>query len=149
MLQSADQNNMIDKLMISEKDLKRIKQSLQIGMRQGDGIVMILDKDGENLRYFSKRLMCPTSGISYDEPAPNNFSFNSPQGMCPRCKGLGMVNLVDMDKIMPDREQNIHNGGIIPLGKYRDSLLFWQIEAIADKYGFTLKTPIKDIPEEA
>jgi len=139
----------IDKLMISEKDLKRIKQSLQIGMRQGDGIVMILDKDGENLRYFSKRLMCPTSGISYDEPAPNNFSFNSPQGMCPRCKGLGMVNLVDMDKIMPDREQNIHNGGIIPLGKYRDSLLFWQIEAIADKYGFTLKTPIKDIPEEA
>jgi len=139
----------IDKLMISEKDLKRIKQSLQIGMRQGDGIVMILDKDGENLRYFSKRLMCPTSVISYDEPAPNNFSFNSPQGMCPRCKGLGMVNLVDMDKIMPDREQNIHNGGIIPLGKYRDSLLFWQIEAIADKYGFTLKTPIKDIPEEA
>ncbi|MDD4712762.1 MAG: excinuclease ABC subunit UvrA [Bacteroidales bacterium] len=139
----------IDKLMISEKDLKRIKQSLQIGMRQGDGIVMILDKDGENLRYFSKRLMCPTSGISYNEPAPNNFSFNSPQGMCPRCKGLGMVNLVDMDKIMPDREQNIHNGGIIPLGKYRDSLLFWQIEAIADKYGFTLKTPIKDIPEEA
>ncbi|MEA4839731.1 MAG: excinuclease ABC subunit UvrA [Bacteroidales bacterium] len=139
----------IDKLMISEKDLKRIKQSLQIGMRQGDGIVMILDKDGENLRYFSKRLMCPTSGISYNEPAPNNFSFNSPQGMCPRCKGLGMVNLVDMDKIMPDREQNIHNGGIIPLGKYRDSLLFWQIEAIADRYGFTLKTPIKDIPEEA
>jgi len=139
----------IDKLMILEKDLKRIKQSLQIGMRQGDGVVMILDKDGENLRYFSKRLMCPTSGISYNEPAPNSFSFNSPQGMCPRCKGLSMVNIVDMDKIMPDREQNILNGGIIPLGKYRDSLLFWQIEAIADKYGFTLKTPIKDIPDEA
>jgi len=139
----------IDKLMISEKDLKRIRQSLQIGMRQGEGIVMILDKNGENLRYFSKRLMCPTSGISYNEPAPNNFSFNSPQGMCPRCKGLGMVNLVDMDKIIPDREQNIYNGGIIPLGKYRDSLLFWQIEAIVDKYGFTLKTPIKNIPEDA
>lgn len=139
----------IDKLVIAEKDLKRIKQSLQIGMLQGDGIVMILDKDGENLRHFSRRLMCPTSGISYNEPAPNNFSFNSPQGMCPRCKGLGVVNLVDMDKIIPDREQNIHGGGIIPLGKYRDSLLFWQIEAIADKYEFTLKTPIKDIPDEA
>lgn len=139
----------IDKLHISEKELKRIKQSLQIGMRQGDGIVMVLNKDGENLRHFSRRLMCPTSGISYNEPAPNNFSFNSPQGMCPRCKGLGMVNLVDMDKIIPDNEQNIHGGGIIPLGKYRDSLLFWQIEAIADKYDFTLKTPIKDIPEEA
>jgi len=139
----------IDKLMISEKDLKRVKESLQIGMRQGDGIIMILEKDGENLRYFSRRLMCPTSGISYNEPAPNNFSFNSPQGMCPRCKGIGSVNLVDMDKIMPDKEQNIHNGGIIPLGKFRDSLLFWQIEAIAEKYEFTLKTPIKDIPEEA
>jgi len=139
----------IDKLMIAEKDLKRLKQSLQIGMKIGEGVVMMLDKDGENLRYFSRRLMCPTSGISYNEPAPNNFSFNSPQGMCTRCKGLGVVNLVDMDKIIPNREQNIHNGGIIPLGKYRDSLLFWQIEAIADKYEFTLKTPIKDIPDDA
>jgi len=139
----------IDKLMVAEKDLKRLKQSLQIGMKLGEGVVMMLDKDGENLRYFSRRLMCPTSGISYNEPAPNNFSFNSPQGMCLRCKGLGVVNLVDMDKIIPNREQNIHNGGIIPLGKYRDSLLFWQIEAIADKYEFTLKTPIKDIPDDA
>jgi excinuclease ABC subunit A len=139
----------IDKLFVSEKDLKRVKQSLQIGMRQGDGVVMVLDKDGGNMRHFSRRLMCPTSGISYSEPAPNNFSFNSPQGMCPRCKGLGQVNLVDIDKIIPDREQNIYNGGIIPLGKYRDSLLFWQIEAIATKWDFTLKTPIKDIPDEA
>jgi len=139
----------IDKLMVAEKDMKRLKQSLQIGMKLGEGVVMMLDKDGENLRYFSRRLMCPTSGISYNEPAPNNFSFNSPQGMCTRCKGLGVVNLVDMDKIIPNREQNIHNGGIIPLGKYRDSLLFWQIEAIADKYEFTLKTPIKDIPDDA
>jgi excinuclease ABC subunit A len=139
----------IDKLLISEKELKRLKQSLQIGMRQGNGVVMVLDKNGSNLRHFSRQLMCPTSGISYSDPAPNNFSFNSPQGMCPRCKGLGMVNLVDIDKIIPDREQTIHNGGIIPLGKYRDSLLFWQIEAIADKWDFTLKTPIKDIPDEA
>jgi excinuclease ABC subunit A len=139
----------IDKLLITEKELKRIKQSLQIAMRQGDGIVMILNKEGGKPRHFSRRLMCPTSGISYNEPAPNNFSFNSPQGMCPRCKGLGSVNLVDIDKIIPDREQNIHNGGIIPLGKYRDSLLFWQIEALATKWDFTLKTPIKDIPEEA
>jgi excinuclease ABC subunit A len=139
----------IDKLHITEKELKRIKQSLQIAMRQGDGIVMVLNKDGNDLRHFSRRLMCPTSGISYNEPAPNNFSFNSPQGMCPRCKGIGTVNLVDIDLIIPDREQTIHNGGIIPLGKYRDSLLFWQIEAIGTKWGFHLKTPIKDIPEEA
>jgi len=139
----------VDKLMVAEKDFKRLKQSLEIGMRMGEGVVMMLDKDGQNLRYFSRRLMCPTSGISYNEPAPNNFSFNSPQGMCLHCKGLGMVNLVDLDKIIPDKEQNIHNGGIIPLGKFRDSLLFWQIEAIAEKYDFTLKTPIKDIPEDA
>jgi len=139
----------VDKLMIAEKDLKRLKQSLEIGMRMGEGVVMMLDKDGNNLRYFSRRLMCPTSGISYNEPAPNNFSFNSPQGMCLHCKGLGVVNLVDLDKIIPDKEQNIHNGGIIPLGKFRDSLLFWQIEAIAEKYDFTLKTPIKDIPDDA
>ena len=139
----------IDKLHITEKELKRIKQSLQIAMRQGDGIVMVLNKDGNDLRHFSRRLMCPTSGISYNEPAPNNFSFNSPQGMCPRCKGIGSVNLVDIDLIIPDREQNIHNGGIIPLGKYRDSLLFWQIEALGTKWGFTLKTPIKELPDEA
>jgi len=139
----------VDKLMVSEKDVKRLKQSLEIGMRMGEGVVMMLDKDGQNLRYFSRRLMCPTSGISYNEPAPNNFSFNSPQGMCLHCKGLGMVNLVDLDKIIPDREQNIHNGGIIPLGKFRDSLLFWQIEAIAEKYDFTLKTPIREIPDDA
>jgi len=139
----------IDKLHITEKELKRIKQSLQIAMRQGDGIVMVLNKDGNDLRHFSRRLMCPSSGISYNEPAPNNFSFNSPQGMCPRCKGIGSVNLVDIDLIIPDREQNIHSGGIIPLGKYRDSLLFWQIEALGTKWGFNLKTPIKEIPDEA
>jgi excinuclease ABC subunit A len=139
----------IDKLLVSEKEQKRLKQSLQIGMKQGDGVVLIMDKGAKNARYFSRKLMCPTSGISYNEPAPNNFSFNSPQGMCLRCKGLGQVNLVDDEKIIPNRNATIYEGGIIPLGKYRDSLLFWQIEAIAKKWDFTLKTPICEIPEEA
>lgn len=139
----------IDKLSISEKDSKRLQESLKIGMNRGDGIVMVLEMDSDKPRYFSRHLMCPTTGISYSEPAPNNFSFNSPQGMCPRCKGLGVVNLVDIDKIIPDRSQTIYNGGITPIGKYKDVLLFWQIEAIAAKYDFTLKTPISDIPEDA
>jgi excinuclease ABC subunit A len=139
----------IDKLVVSEKDTKRLIDSLKIGMDKGDGIVMLLEKDGKNPRYFSRRLMCPTSGISYNEPAPNNFSFNSPQGMCPRCKGLGVVSLIDIDKIIPDRSLTIAGGGITPIGKYRESLIFWQIEAIASKYDFDLKTPIEEIPEEA
>lgn len=139
----------IDKLSISGKDSKRLQESLKIGMNRGDGIVMVLEMDSDKPRYFSRHLMCPTTGISYSEPAPNNFSFNSPQGMCPRCKGLGVVNLVDIDKIIPDRSQTIYNGGIAPIGKYKDVLLFWQIEAIAAKYDFTLKTPISDIPEDA
>lgn len=139
----------IDKLNVSEKDLKRLKESLKIGMHQGDGIVMVLEKDSDVPRYFSRHLMCPTTGISYSEPAPNNFSFNSPQGMCPRCKGLGFVNIVDIDKIIPDRDQTIYNGGIVPIGRYKDALLFWQIDAIAEKYGFTLKTPISEIPDDA
>ncbi len=139
----------IDKLVVSEKDTKRLTNSLKIGMDKGDGIVMLIEKDGNNPRYFSRRLMCPTSGISYNEPAPNNFSFNSPQGMCPRCKGLGMVNLVDIDKIIPDRSLTIAGGGIVPIGKQRESLIFWQLEAIALKYGFDLKTPIVNIPEDA
>lgn len=139
----------IDKLHISEKDVKRLQESLKVGMHHGDGIVMVLEKDGENPRYFSRHLMCPTTGISYSEPAPNNFSFNSPQGMCPRCKGLGVVTIVDIDKIIPDRSQTIYNGGITPIGKYKDVLLFWQLETIAAKYDFTLKTPISEIPEEA
>lgn len=139
----------IDKLLVSEKEQKRLKQSLQIGMKQGDGVVLIMDKGAKHARYFSRKLMCPTSGISYNEPAPNNFSFNSPQGMCLRCKGLGQVNLVDDEKIIPNRNATIYEGGIIPLGKYRDSLLFWQIEAIAKKWDFTLKTPISEIPDDA
>jgi excinuclease ABC subunit A len=139
----------IDKLEVSEKDRKRLKESMQKAMQQGNGIVMLLDKEAGTARYFSKMLMCPTSGISYDEPAPHNFSFNSPHGACPNCKGLGFVNQIDMDKIVPDRKQSIYQGGIAPLGKHKSSTIFWQIEAILEKYDCTLKTPIASIPEEA
>lgn len=147
----------IDKLEVTEKDTKRLKDSLRLAMDKGDGVIMVLEKDAipqkEAIllqpRYFSRHLMCPTTGLSYSEPAPNNFSFNAPQGMCPRCKGLGVVNVVDIDKIIPDKHLSIHNGGIVPIGKYKDVLLFWQLEAIAEKHGFTLKTPIEDLPEEA
>jgi len=139
----------IDRLEVNEKDRKRLKESMQKAMQQGNGIVMLLEKDAETVRYFSKMLMCPTSGISYDEPAPHNFSFNSPHGACPRCKGLGFVNEIDMDKIVPDKKISIYNGGISPLGKHKSSTIFWQIEAILEKYEFTLKSPIADIPDEA
>ncbi len=139
----------IDRLEISEKDRKRLKESMQKAMQQGNGIVMLLEKDTEKTRYLSKMLMCPTSGISYDEPAPHNFSFNSPHGACPRCKGLGFVNEIDMDKIVPDKKISIYNGGISPLGKHKSSTIFWQIEAILEKYECTLKSPIDDIPDEA
>jgi len=139
----------IDKLLVAEKDRARLKQSMQKAMQQGNGIVMLLEKDKEEARYFSKMLMCPTSGISYDEPAPHNFSFNSPHGACPHCKGLGFVNQIDMDKIVPDRSLSIYNGAISPLGKHKSSTIFWQIEAILEKYDFNIKTPVSEIPEEA
>jgi excinuclease ABC subunit A len=139
----------IDKLLVAEKDRARLKQSMQKAMQQGNGIVMLLEKDKEEARYFSKMLMCPTSGISYDEPAPHNFSFNSPHGACPHCKGLGFVNQIDMDKIIPDRSLSIYNGAISPLGKHKSSTIFWQIEAILEKYDFNIKTPVSEIPEEA
>ena len=118
-------------------------------MKQGKGVTMILEKDGNEPRYFSSQLMCPTSGISYNEPAPHSFSFNSPQGACPHCNGLGTINDVDISKIIPDDTKSIRNGALVPLGTYRNALIFWQMEAIATKYGFTLDTPVKDIPEEA
>ena len=139
----------IDKLLVSEKDRKRLKESMQKAMQQGNGIVMLLEKDKEEARYFSKMLMCPTSGVSYDEPAPHNFSFNSPHGACPHCKGLGYVNQIDMDKIVPNKKLSIYNGAISPLGKHKSSTIFWQIEAILEKYECTLKTPVLDIPDEA
>ena len=139
----------VDRLIVGEKDRKRLTNSLREAMRQGNGTIMLLDPDTQAVRYFSKRLMCPTSGIAYDEPSPHSFSFNSPHGACPRCKGLGYVNEMDLDKIVPDRRLSIHEGGIAPLGKYKNSVIFWQIEAILDKYGLNLKTPIAQLPDEA
>jgi excinuclease ABC subunit A len=139
----------IDRLKVEEKDRKRIRESLQIAMKHGDGITLVLDADTNEVHYFSLHLMCATSGISYNEPAPHTFSFNSPAGACPKCKGLGTVNEIDMSKIIPDAKLSIKKGGIVPLGKYKSNLIFWQIEAIADKYQFNIDTPIKSIPEEA
>lgn len=139
----------IDKLIVSDSDERRLKESLQVAMKQGDGLILVLDADSGEARHYSKRLMDPVTGLSYSEPAPHNFSFNSPQGACPECKGLGQVNLLDMEKIVPDPSVSIYNGGIVALGKYKNTLIFWQIEAICQKYGLTLKTPISEIPEEA
>jgi len=140
---------LIDKLVVSNKFADNLKNSLRTAMKQGDGLIMIQDVDTEEVRHFSRQLMCPTTGLSYSEPAPHTFSFNSPQGACPRCKGLGVVNRIDMDKIVPKPQLSIYAGGIAPLGKYKNSLFFWQIEAICEKHGVTIKTPLKDIPEEA
>ena len=139
----------VDKLAVKNGSEERLKNTVANAMRQGDGLVMILDKDTEETKFFSKRLMCPTSGIAYKDPAPNIFSFNSPEGACPRCKGLGYINEIDVDKIIPDKKMSIYSGGITALGKYKAQLIFWQIESILSDYGCTLKTPIKDIPEEA
>ena len=138
----------VDKLQVRDKDNERLRKSVETAMRQGDGLMMIIDKDTDKAKYYSKRLMCPTSGIAYSDPAPNKFSFNSPEGACPRCKGLGIVNEVDMEKIIPDRNASIHDGGIVPLGKYKNQMIFWQIGAILEESGNTLKTPIKEIPED-
>ncbi len=139
----------IDKLTIQEKNEKRIKDSVRTALKQGNGTLCVVKKGEEEIRHFSKLLMCPTSGISYPEPAPHNFSFNSPHGACEKCKGIGIVNEIDLDKIIPDKNLSIYEGGIVPLGKYKKSLFFWQIESIGEKYGFTIKTPISKIPEEA
>lgn len=136
-------------MIVSEADERRLKESLKIAMKQGDGLVLILDAETNEVRHYSRRLMDPVTGLSYSEPAPHNFSFNSPQGACPKCKGLGQVNLLDMDKIVPDPSLSIYSGGIVALGKYKNSLIFWQIEALCQKHGVTIKTPIRDIPEEA
>lgn len=139
----------VDKMVVSASDERRLKESLKIAMKLGDGLVMVLDADSGEARHYSRRLMCPVTGLSYSEPAPHNFSFNSPHGACPKCKGLGQVNLLDMEKIVPDPSLSIYNGGIIALGKYKNSLIFWQIEAICEKYGVTIKSPVSDIPDEA
>ena len=138
----------IDKLQVRGKDDERLKKTVQIAMRQGDGVIMIMDKETGEIRNFSKRLMDPVSGISYGEPAPNIFSFNSPEGACPRCKGLGYVNEIDLSKVIPNDKLSIHDGAIVPLGKYKNQMIFWQIDAILHKYDLTLKTPFKDIPQD-
>jgi len=139
----------IDRLKVSGKDDSRLRETVETALRQGDKQLMIYDADTDSISHYSQHLMDPVSGISYREPAPHNFSFNSPQGACPCCKGLGTVNIVDRAKIMPDPSQSIHDGGILPLGKYRNSMIFWQIAAICEKYGHTLKTPVGELCEEA
>ncbi len=127
----------------------RLKKSVQIAMKQGEGLIMIMDHENGAVKHFSRRLMCPTTGISYGDPAPNTFSFNSPQGACPRCKGLGYINEIDLDKVIPNRKHSIHDGGIVPLGKYKNQMIFWQISSILAGYECDIKTPINEIPEEA
>ncbi len=138
----------IDKLQVRGKDDERLRKTVQTAMRQGDGVIIIMDKETGEIRNFSKRLMDPISGISYGEPAPNIFSFNSPEGACQHCKGLGYVNEIDLSKVIPNDKLSIHDGAIVPLGKYKNQMIFWQIDAILHKYDLTLKTPFKDIPPD-
>ena len=139
----------VDRLKVSDKDNKRLADTVDLAFKQGNGQLMILDAESGELGYYSRSLMDPATGLSYMEPAPHNFSFNSPLGACPRCKGLGYVNIIDRDKIMPDMSLSIRNGGILPLGKYKNVQIFWQITAICEKYGCTLDTPLNELPEEA
>lgn len=139
----------IDRIPVSEEYHNRIKQSLQTALRHGKGLIMIQEHDNDKARYFSKHLMCPSSGIAYDDPEPNSFSFNSPYGACSHCNGLGTISEVDLIKIIPDRNKSIKNGGIAPLGEFKNNWIFNQIEAIGIKFNFELGTQIKDIPDEA
>lgn len=138
----------VDKLVVRKQDEDRLKKSVLRAMDLGDGVMMIMTRGVSEVRFLSRHLMDPVTGISYSEPAPHNFSFNSPKGACPKCKGLGVVNIVDMNKVVPDPRKSIAEGGIMPLGKSKDSYIFKQIEAIADKYGFTINTPISEIPSD-
>ncbi len=139
----------VDKLAVSEKDGERLRKSLEQAMKMGDGQIMVAEQGSEQLKYYSKRLMCPTTGLCYHEPAPNNFSFNSPQGACSYCKGLGMVSLIDEDKIIPDRRLSVAGGALAPLGKKKNAFIFWQIEAVLAAHGYDLDTPIKQMDSEA
>ena len=139
----------VDKLVVREKDEERLKRSVNKSLEQGDGLMVVLDATDDTVRYFSKQLMCPTTGLSYREPAPHNFSFNSVSGACPKCKGLGYISMMDRDKVIPDAGLSIRAGGLAPLGKYRSTLIFWEVETVLRHYDCTLDTPICDIPEEA
>ena len=139
----------IDRMRVTDKMQQRLMETVDLAFRQGDDQLMVLDAESNEVSYYSKTLMDPATGLSYLDPAPHNFSFNSPLGACHKCKGLGFVNIIDREKIMPDGSASIRNGGILPLGKYKNSVIFWQIEAICEKYGVTLDTPLADIPDEA
>ncbi len=139
----------IDKVVVDENDAKRLRDSVDIAMKHGQGIMMVLDVESNDTRFFSRHLMCPTTGISYNDPAPHSFSFNSPQGACHKCNGLGEITEIDQAKLIPDPDLSIAKGGIAPLGPHKNTMIFWQIEALSEKYGFTLKTPVGEISEEA
>ena len=139
----------IDKLKVQDKDDERLQKSVKVAMKQGEGTLMIMDYDTEEVRNFSRKLMDPVTGIAYGDPAPNLFSFNSPEGACPHCKGLGVINEVDMKKVIPDNSLSIYQGAFLPIGKYKNQMIFWQIDAILKKYGCDIKTPVEAIPEEA
>lgn len=139
----------VDKMLVDHIDLKRLKGSVEVAMKNGKGVMMVKPLDGGDMKYYSRHLMCPDTGISYREPAPHSFSFNSPHGACPKCKGLGYVHAVDITKIIPDPALSIYEGGIEPLGKYKNGILFWQIDTVLKKHGCELHTPIRELPEEA
>lgn len=139
----------IDKMKVADRDDNRLRQSVATAMVQGDGLILILDADKGEVRHYSKRLMCPVTGLSYKDPAPHDFSFNSPQGACTRCKGLGVISQIDVDKVIPDRSLSIYDGAIIPLGKYKSSMIFFQVASLLERYDANLKTPVSQLPEEA
>ena len=139
----------IDRLQVQDKDDKRLVQSVAVAMKQGEGEMLVCEIDTNEVRHYSKLLMCPTSGISYRDPAPHDFSFNSPQGACPRCKGLGFVHIIDRNKVIPDPSLSLRDGGFAPLGKAKQAMIFWQVEAVLEKYDCTADTPLGEVPEEA
>ncbi len=139
----------VDRLRVAAKDVQRLRDTVKLAFEQGKDELLVMDVDNNELSYYSKALMDPVTGLSYRDPAPHNFSFNSPQGWCPRCKGLGQVSIIDREKIMPDDKLSIKQGGILPLGKYKNTLIFWQVAAICEKYGASLNTPIGELPDEA
>lgn len=138
----------VDKLVVDGKDTQRLKQSLATTLAQGDGLIMIMEMPSGTVRHYSKRMMCTVTGLSYKEPDPHNFSFNSPQGFCPKCKGLGVVSQVDVDRVVPDRSLSVYDGALAPLGKYRRSSIFQQIEAVLARYDADLKTPLSELGDE-
>ena len=133
----------------NSQSASRLQKSVALCMKMGEGEMMVLDMETNEMRHYSRRLMCPTTGMSYADPAPHNFSFNSPQGWCPRCKGLGVVNLIDVDKVIPDRHLSVKEGGIAPLGRARNQMIFWQMEALLERYGMSIDTPLAQVPDEA